>query len=228
MTEIRDVAASAVLLGRFNPLIFSPDWLHTNGVIGPQEAAEAREHGIEVMAPNVTSIGIGSMKLVVETERFLLNVFDEPLIRAKDFASNCFRLLSHTPVFAVGINLNAVLRLQDESKWHRFGDLLAPKAPWGEFVSDAEGKRTGGLRGLVMERTGAPGDRQGATKCTIQIPEGVTSEVNIQINNHFALGDPASPSDGSTAYKLFMEVWDQAFESSSALIERVRSMADAA
>ena len=37
VAQIRDFNLST-LLGRFNPLIFSPEWLHTNGVIGPNEA----------------------------------------------------------------------------------------------------------------------------------------------------------------------------------------------
>lgn len=167
MTELRDMSASTVLVGRFNPLIFSPEWLQTHNVIGPQEAAQAREDGIEVMAPNITSIALGSMKLIVEEGRFTLIVSDEPLVRAKDFAVGCFRLLSHTPVTAMGFNFGATLHGSDQEQWHRFGDLLAPKKPWGEFVIDENGGRAGGVRSIVMERSLLPQGRPGHIRCAI-------------------------------------------------------------
>ena len=228
MTELKDFAASAVVVGRLNPLIFSPEWLHSNNVIGPEEAAVAREHGIEVMAPNISSIVLGSMKLIVEDERFFLTVSDEPLVRAKDFAANCFQLLSHTPVVAVGLNFNASLSAGDLKQWHRFGDAIAPKEPWGNFVQDENGDRLGGVRGIVMERNQSLGQRAGFVRFSLHVAEGAEHVANLQVNNHFALGTSAEPKSGAEAYKIIEEFWDEAYEYSTGLFKNIKATADAA
>lgn len=228
VTELRDLTATTVIVGRLNPLIFSPEWLQANNIIGPQEATEARENGIEVMAPNITSIALGSMKLVIEESRFVLSVSDEPLVRAKDFPVGCFRALSHTPAFAIGINLNGTLRGDNIDSWHRFGDMLAPKEPWGDFVASASGERLGGVRALVMERLGAPGGRRGHTRCAIQATENSNLEAALQINNHFDIGSQEKPSNGTEVYRLIEEFWDDLFVQSKEMLERVKGWADAA
>lgn len=227
MTELKDFTASTVVVGRLNPLIFSPEWLHSNGVIGPEEAIEARDHGIEVMAPNITSIVLGTMKLIVEEERFLLTVSDEPLVRAKDFTASCFRLLAHTPVRAVGLNFSAVLVPNDLEQWHRFGDAIAPKDAWDNFILDGE-DRAGGLRGLVMERSRGLGGRQGFIRFTLQVNEGGESSANLQVNNHIELGKTNEMGSGADVFKLVEDLWDEASVSSNELLETIRARADAA
>jgi hypothetical protein len=229
VAELRDTNVSTVLLGRFNPLIFSPEWLETNKIIGPEEAASAREGGIEVMAPNITSINLGTMKLVVEEQRFMLIVGDEPLVRAKDFPVNCFNLLRHTPVHAVGLNYNSTLIGSDLEAWHRFGDELAPKGPWGDFLTGPDDKRLGGLRGLTLEQQAGPDERQAYTRLSIDVGESLPPmHATLNVNDHFKLGDIDSPQSGAEACKLIDEVWDNAMERSKALTEKVRGIADVA
>lgn len=228
MTELTNFSASTVVVGSLNPLIFSPEWLHSAGAIGPEESAAARKEGIEVQAPNVTSIAFGGMKLVVEQAKFILSVFDEPLVRAKDFPANCFRVLSHTPVVAMGLNFAATLKTDDFQKWHRFGDALAPKQPWGEFLTKADETRAGGLRSMIMERQGAPGDRKGHVRCIIQVAENTNGEASVEINNHFVLADEKGPSSANEVFKILESHWDSSSDASMALLKHVQGVADAA
>lgn len=229
VADLKDVSLSTVLLGRFNPLIFSPEWLQTNGVIGPDEASEAREAGIEVMAPNLSSINLGSMKLVVEDQRYTLIVGDEPLIRAKDFPATCFSLLRHTPVQAVGLNYNVTLVGNDGESWHRFGDTFAPKGPWGDFLADESGERLGGLRAMVMEQHNGPDPRWGYTRLTIDAQENLPPlHATLNVNNHFKVGSGDSIGSGADAYKLIEELWDQAMDRSKTLCDRIKQVADVA
>lgn len=226
MAELRDIFSTTVLAGRFNPLIFSPEWLAECNAIGPQAATDAREGGIEVNAPNITSINLGTMKLIVEDNRFVLTVSEEPLIRAKDFSVACFRALYHTPIFAIGLNLNATLAEPDIEKWHRFGDVLAPKTPWGKFVCDDSGKRLGGTRAVTMERSKILGKLDGYTRCTIQVSEA-GQEASVQVHNHLELGT-SPPADGAKAYKLVDEVWEDVMADSMSILDMVRAMTEAA
>ncbi|SEH12668.1 hypothetical protein SAMN05428974_0533 [Sphingopyxis sp. YR583] len=229
MAELRDRNVSTVLLGRFNPLIFSPDWLAANNVIGPVEAKEASQDGIEIMSPTVTSIKLGSMKLLVEEQRFMLVVGDEPFVRAKDFPATCFAVLRHTPVHAIGINYNEMLVGNDEASWHRLGDRLAPKEPWGDFVPHDDGaERRGGLRSVVMERRGGGGgdDRWSYTRVSFEIQDQALHGL-INVNNHFRLGDAAHPQSGAEAYHLVNDLWDRVMDHSRALVHQMRDLADA-
>lgn len=218
-----------MLLGRFNPLIFSPEWLAKHGVIGPVEAEAARIEGIEVMAPNVTSIKLGSMKLLVEAERFMLVVADHPLIRAKDFAVTCFNVLRHTPVHAIGLNYNATLVGSDENKWHRLGDQLAPKEPWGDFLTGAKGKRLGGLRSIALDQIGCEVDERWThTRLQFEVQEGPGMQALLNINNHFKLGSDDKPQTGLEAYRLIDELWEPAMKKSSELTNNILELANAA
>lgn len=226
VAELRDTNVSTVVLGRFNPLIFSPDWLLANGAIGPIEADEARVDGIEVISPAITSIKLGSMKLLVEEQRFMLVVGDEPFIRGKDFPATCFAVLRHTPVHAIGINYNQTLVGNDEASWHRLGDRLAPKEPWGDFVPRGGDKRSGGLRSIVMERRGGGDERWGYTRVSLEVQEQSLRAL-VNINNHFRLGDAANPESGAEAFRLINDLWDGAIEQSRVLTQQLRDLADA-
>jgi hypothetical protein len=52
-------------------------------------------------------------------------------------------------------------------------------------------------------------------------------EALIQVNAHFNIGTPDRPRDGTTAYKLIEELWDDAMKDAKEIIELVRSIADA-
>ncbi|MFL0356681.1 hypothetical protein ACI5KX_09380 [Erythrobacter sp. GH1-10] len=228
VAEFRDKNYSTVLLGRFNPLIFSPEWLRDNKVIGPEEAQNALEDGgIEIMAPNVVSMKIGSMKLLVEDKRFMLLVGDEPLIRAKDFPASCFSLLRHTPVSAVGLNYNVSLIGDEEDKWNRFGDILAPKDHWGSFMTSDSGERMGGLRSITLDRQKTNTDGLSYRRLILEIPESSKERLAIlKINNHFDLSKDGVLSDGDAALEIINNHWDEMMERSNELAQQVKDLAD--
>lgn len=226
--QLRDPALSTVLLGHFNPVIFSPDWLLTNRIIGPDVAAFAREKGVEVMAPPITSINFGSMKMLVEEQRFMLLVGDEPLVRARDFPISCFRLLRHTPVSALGLNFNVPVVATDQERWHRFGDMLAPKAPWGEFLVDQTDTRHGGLRSIAVERKGADTDPFTYIRVSLAINEANPLEGLLTINHHFALGDGERLSTAGEASDLIDQHWEAAVQTAKDIAVQMKGVADAA
>lgn len=123
MGEITLNTASVVMLGNFNPTIFQPEWLRAHRIIGETESEEA-SRSIEVIHPDVCMLNLTHMKLVVEPGKFSLTATDEPLVRAKDFVLGCFNVLQHTPVNAVGLNRDIVIRAPNLDSWNKFGDHL--------------------------------------------------------------------------------------------------------
>src|SRR5689334_12341845 len=110
-TELRESTASVVILGSFNPLIFQPEWLKENGLIGAKEAEAARESGVEVIHRQLVILNLStSLRLEAHLNRFTIVAKEAPVVVARDFALKCFRLLSHTPVAQMGLNFATIFR----------------------------------------------------------------------------------------------------------------------
>lgn len=225
MAEVRDITASVVLLGRFNPLIFHPTWLAQQKIIGEQEASSALEQaGLKFMVPDIVALELSGKKVVVETTRFVVTAYEEPLIQARDLAAAAFSILSHTPCFALGINYDLVFRAPSAEKWHKLGDMLAPKKPWCEFLGDVkDDNRTGGLRQLVMERNPRPDSRPGYLRLTVEALDNPNFETKITVNDHYALGNADDPQHAKDAVELLDTNWEdslaRAQKAANALIE---------
>ena len=69
------LSSAVVVVGNFNPAIFSLDWLERNGLIGEADATMARE-GI-TGKPLIISKQVS----ILETEWFSLQVFDNQFTR---------------------------------------------------------------------------------------------------------------------------------------------------
>src|SRR5688572_17309961 len=89
-------AMSIVLVGAFQPSLFTPAWFAHTGLIREEAAKDAN---IEVIHPEVASETIGSIKIRVRTEQFIastLNAGDYELMR--DLVVGTFKLFPHAPV----------------------------------------------------------------------------------------------------------------------------------
>jgi hypothetical protein len=131
--------SSVVVLGSFNPAIFTPDWLEQNELIGSADAEVARNS--DKTQPLVVTRQVAAL----ETEWFLLQVTEEkftltskgpisPTIR--DLAAGIFHLVPHTPVGAVGLNFDAHYKCASPDDYHKVGDTLAPKTIWNALYPD--------------------------------------------------------------------------------------------
>lgn len=228
MPEIRETYATIVLVGKLNPLIFQPEWMRANGLIGQKEAEDAREGGIEVIHPEVTSIALANMKLQVDPYRFVIQSIEEPIVRAKDFAVGCFQLLSHTPTGAVGLNYAQTFRVKNMGAWHRFGDKLAPKEPWGALYSDASTEaHPGGLRTMVMELGPRADGRSGFIRVTVEALETGAPDTKITVNDHYDISQQSKPADASVAVKLIEECWENSMRRAKAIVQSLMDVSDA-
>ena len=226
MAEIRDSMSSIVLLGRFNPLIFQPEWLLKNKIIGEQEASAAREGGIEAIHPEVASINLSSKKLIVEPARLTLTVTEEPYVQAKDFVVLCLSILPHTPITAIGINRHLTIRAKDNDQWNRFGDALAPKAPWGDLVSDDKGDRIGGLRAMTMEQSKRLDGLKGYIRVQLEALTNGHPDTHLVVNNHVDLSIPPEFSSAGEAIPFLDENWDKFMDLAQGIATKLAELID--
>lgn len=200
--EIQGV--SVVVLGAFNPAIFQPRWLSSNGLIRDEEAREAEEH-LQIVHREVSIFSTEWFSLQATDNRFSIDTMDPAKTPAlRDLAGNIFRILEHTPVNAFGLNTNRHFRMQSEEDWHAFGHHYAPKKPWNAILTDP------GMQALTIsgKRNDCQADR---VQVKIEPSTKVHPGVYIQVNEHYRLDrDPEStPQDRMVNFLgILQESWD--------------------
>jgi hypothetical protein len=140
--------AVIVLIGDFNPRIFQPAWLASNGLIRDEEADSAE---IKVIHHDLTDLSVGWLQLQVQPERFVAAAADAAHIKVLcDFVVGVFTILEHTPIRAMGLNRTMHYRMPSRESYVSFGDELAPKKIWKAFLDEPgllsqtiQGKRPG-------------------------------------------------------------------------------------
>ena len=224
-TELRESNASVVVMGSFNPLIFQPEWLKENDIIGPKEADAAREAGVEVIHPQLVILNLSSsLRLEVHLNRFMIQSREAPTVVARDFALKCFRLLSHTPVTQVGLNFGTVFRANNREAWDAFGDALAPKAHWKAFLGDDMTKRSGGLMAMHMQKNHRSDKMMGVQNVQIGVPDILNRETLIAFNDHFELLAETSSERMALLIEILEERWDSSEKEAAAITTSLRDL----
>lgn len=167
-----------VLTGEFNPAIFHPAWLAQNELVAVEEAETAEDL---ICSNDVSTFVLDDAHFQVERHRFGLTTKDEskaPWIR--DLAVGVFTLLEHTPLLALGLNLDIRYSLGSEESWHAVGDKLAPKPCWEGIIEDP-GMLSVAVRG---NRAGSAADR---VDVRVQPVASPAYGVFVGINQHYDL-----------------------------------------
>jgi len=218
---------SIVLRGKFNPAIFSPAWFEKNDLLG-QKAEDAE---VRIIHPDVTSFKTDRMTLNSDRNRFSVESLEEPWIGINDFTLRLFGdLLPHTPIEMMGINRTMEFDSTFE-KMEKIGDVLAPKAPWGEWgkmMASGEGEKHGGMRALVQEIRNLD-DRPGGY---IRIDVGPSAWrkncIAISVNDHYDFSSllTGELTNGSElAMSNLREKFESSIRRSGEIINQVTSLA---
>ncbi|MGQ0465467.1 MAG: hypothetical protein ACT4QG_09115 [Sporichthyaceae bacterium] len=179
-------SVSIVLLGAFNPRIFTPSWFVARNLL-PAQVVE--EGSIALINNDLSAFSTDWCRLEVIAERFLLASDNAPVDAAlRDLAAGTFRVLEHTPVAAIGVNFSAHYRLPDEASWHRFGHRLAPKETVWDSILESAGTRSLLIEGLRTD--GYAGHVRVKVEPSVVVGHGIFIEVNDEFRKDEAV--PAS------------------------------------
>ncbi len=172
-------SANIVLVGAFNPAIFHPSWLRSLDLISPKEADAAK---VEIVHRDLAAFTVDWFNVQVTADRFSASTthsaFYAPL---RDLVLGIFRILEHTPVTSMGLNRTLHYKLESIHMCNKVGDLLAPKPPWRELVSEP------GLLSLAMmgKRAGSPGSRYTVKVEPSLVVQPLGTGVYVETNEHF-------------------------------------------
>jgi len=176
-------ACSIVIVGDFNPKIFTPDWLANQSIITAQER-EACE--IELIHSEVSKFKCDWFVLEVTKNRFFIETLEAPFVRILDLVGSIFgEFLIHTPINMFGINRNMHFSM-DRSQMIKIGKALAPSAPWGEWGEEIDADENNGMRLITMEQNVLDDRNKGYIRTTVQ-PSSRLEGILISVNDHYEL-----------------------------------------
>lgn len=218
---------SVVLLGDFNPAIFTPAWFALHGLL-PENVADSAD--LRVVHQQVTEFAADWLLLQVTVDRFSVETLQAPHIRLRDLVARIFKeYLHHTPLRAFGINRNVHFRVKSSAERDRIGKTLAPVEPWGTWGHDLdlEGKH-GGMKSLTMSQL-APDGRPtgGQINVTVEPSYRISNRqtgVYVGVNDHYAI-DNAELGTAECLMELFENNFDTSLERSNGIIDHIMSLA---
>jgi hypothetical protein len=169
---------SIVVLGDFNPAIFQPMWFSANGLMPSEETENAENVFIH---KQIARFSMGSMQVQVDQSRLGITTVeptDGPILR--DLAYGTLALLEHTPLQAIGLNLDMEFRLPSEELWHQVGNKLVPKDDWQRVLESP------GMRDVIVEgkRTECSADR---VHFRIRPSGRLPWSILVAVNQHYLL-----------------------------------------
>ena len=217
-----------VLLGDFNPAIFTPAWFALNGLL-PESAAASAE--LQIAHQRITAFNTDWLRLQVASDRFSAGTSQAPHVRLHDLVVRVFKEhLHHTPLSAFGINREVHFQVRSLAARDRMGRTLAPVEPWGAWGRElgSDGLQ-GGMTSLTMSRIDPEGRPAGGrTNVTVEpssrIGEGRFG-VCVRVNDHHAIDDAAGPGASGRLMELFADNFDASLERSEGIIDHIMSLA---
>ena len=226
--EIADV--SLVLLGKFNPAIFTPAWFGWREFLSERIVRTAE---LKIAQPQITVFQADWLNLEVIPERFSISTTQSPYVRLSDLACRIFREeLFNTPLQAVGINRRVHFLVRNFSERDKIGRQLAPIEPWGEWSRDLEpdGKH-GGMTSLTMTQVNLPGRPAGGKISVTVEPSSRVGDgergIYIQVNDHYAAEDADAPTTTRDIVNMLERNFDGSIRRAEQVIDHVMSLREA-
>lgn len=174
---IDQTVSSIVLTGEFNPTIFHPSWLAQNGLIADAEAEAAEAL---VCSNDISTFKLDGLHFQIERHRFGLTTKDDSqAVRIRDLTVGIFCILEHTPLHAMGLNVDLHFGLSSVAEWHSIGHSLAPKQPWRGVVDNP------GMLGISVR---GKRDQGIADRVDFRVqPTTTPKSIFVGVNQHYAV-----------------------------------------
>ncbi len=216
--QLKAEEVAIVLLGAFNPSIFQPAWMASQGVLDESEASAAE---IGIIHPDVVSFRVGAIAIEVLRERFQAQTTDASAFESlRDLVVGVFGRLLHTPIGAMGINRSTHHELPSHAAWNRLGHRLVPKDPWEPVMNRP------GTKNITIEGT-RDDSRVGYVRAIFEPSTLIEQGVFQTINDHYQFneGDPQKNIPASDAMTTLAEVWSDSLSRARAIADHILTLA---
>lgn len=195
------VAATLVLVGPVNPVMFHPEWFKHNELL---KAAEADDAELQVLSPNITMFKNDWLEVDIRPERIQLRTQQEPYFPVlRDLGLGILRCMPRVPFVQLGYNWEYFYKFQDAEDYHNLGHSLAPKEPWGDKMIKP------GMVSLIM-RSERADDWKGVKNYTVRpdLQSASGLEAIIAVNDHVTFEED-KPKTPARAIECIESYWEQ-------------------
>ena len=224
--EIGGVAV--VLLGSFNPAIFTPAWFVHRGLLPDRMEEGATLH---VAHAEITVFDADWLHLEVRPDRLSANTAQDPYVRVRDLLVRTFgEHVQHTPIRAFGVNRTVHFRVRNMGVRDRIGCTLAPKTVWGAWGKCLEPRgEQGGMTSLTMTQVNPEGrSKGGRLNVTVEPSRKVGNGrdgIFVAVNDHFVVPDSQNDSAAGMV-ALLAQHFEESRRRSEGIIDHVMSLGD--
>lgn len=223
--------ATIVLLGKFNPSIFTPAWFGWNKLI---PAGVANKVNLQICHPQFTAFDAGWFTLEVRSDLFRLSTAQPFFINLCDLAVRIFReKLPHTPLTALGINKEIQYCVKNLDERMKLGRKLAPIEPWGDWGREIEHNEiASGMKVLTMSQmkpkvTGrSPNCSMNVTVSPFDRFEDGRIGINVSTNDHYAIENENSQTATSEIINLLQTNFERSVKQSDRIINHIMSLVE--
>jgi hypothetical protein len=207
------------LLGDLNPAIFHPAWFASEKLITEAEANEATKAGVRfICSPQYTTFQIPWATFDVAQDHFNAVTTRESQYEAlRDLVLGTFKLLRHSPIKRLGINVECHYKYETLDAWNTFGHKLVPKEIWRKVMDDP------GLLALTIIDKARRKHPDGNTRVDIQSSTRVQPGIFFGVNNHYECPTTA-PAGATEAVKIIESEFNKALEHSNHIINTLLSL----
>ena len=218
---------SLVMLGHFNPAIFTPAWFGWNELL-PEKTVKIAD--TKIVHPEIAIFEADWLNLHVQPESFKINTPQAPYVRLRDLAVRIFREhLLHTPLNAMGINREVHFSVRSFDERDRLGRLLAPVEPWGDWGQKLEPDgRHVGMTSLTMRQVNPEGRPPGGQINVTVEPSNRIGQgrlgVYARVNDHYTIENVESQMGTSNIVELLEENFDESLRRADQIIDHIMSL----
>ncbi len=216
-----------VLLGRFNPAIFSPAWFSMHDLLPKSVAENANLH---VAHNELTNFSTEWLDILVTLNSFSASTCIAPHVRVRDLTVRVFKEhLFHTPITAIGINRELHFDAGSQERRDRIGRILAPTEPWGHIAELLHlNENQNGIVSLVIRQNNPIGRLLGGqinvkVEPSNRIGGGKTG-IFIQVNDHYSSGSSEFSEEVNLLETLENE-YDNSIHRAETIAEHLMSLA---
>ena len=186
MIEPEKSSVAIVLIGAFNPTIFTPEWFRRVGFINEEEFNSSH---IEVTHRDVSIFKLDWVDINVQQNQFVATTTASPYVRLSDLVVRTFKeFLSQTPLSMLGINRIVEFSVGNEEVRNRIGHVLAPPAAWGDWHESIASKNKsgrGGMRQLRMQENTDENRDFGYLLADVQPSATIGTNIIMSMNDHY-------------------------------------------
>ena len=218
-------SVSVVILGHFNPAIFTPSWFAWRGLL-PKKIVDIAD--LKIAHPQITEFNADWLNLQIVPDNFSISTTQSPFVRLRDLVVRIFReQLPHTPLKAMGINRAVHFSMGSFSERDRVGRMLAPVEPWGDLAKELElDGEHGGMTSLTMTQLDPEGRPPGGqVNVTVEPSKRIgRTGVYVRINDHYTIEILEGQMATSEIVTLLEENFDKSLRRANQIINHIMTL----